>query len=127
MALPLFVLAAGEPPPSEVDLGAMKLKRANAPASVPGTAPATTSLPAVQRTTLVPGRTNAAAPAPAPAAAPAAAQANTNAQGIGNVVQTPLKNRASDILNTSTSKPDDKTPQNSNEAQVKMPSLFRRP
>jgi len=121
-------LAAGGPPPAEVDLGAMKLKRATAPATTaaaPATAP-TTALPAVQRTNILPA--GAAAGAPAAAAAPAAPAANNAAPqtGIGNVVQTPLKNRASDIL-TSNSKPEEKAAQSNSDLQVKMPSMFRRP
>jgi hypothetical protein len=130
-AIPFAVLAAGGPPPAEVDLGAMKLKRANAPATTATTAPtgtpATTTLPAVQRTNILPGGTTQATPAAA--AAPAAPQgtANNTAQtGIGNVVQTPLKNRATDILQTN-NKPEEKAAQSNNDLQVKMPSLFRRP
>jgi hypothetical protein len=133
-AIPFAVLAAGGPPPAEVDLGAMKLKRANAPATTATTAPtgtpATTTLPAVQRTNILPGGTTQATPAAAAApAAPAAPQgtANNTAQtGIGNVVQTPLKNRATDILQTN-NKPEEKAAQSNNDLQVKMPSLFRRP
>jgi hypothetical protein len=131
-AIPFAVLAAGGPPPAEVDLGAMKLKKANAPATTATTAPtgtpATTTLPAVQRTTILPGGTTQATPAAAPAAAQATANnANNTAQtGIGNVVQTPLKNRATDILQTN-NKPDEKTTQNNNDLQVKMPSMFRKP
>ena len=131
-AVPFAVLAADGPPPAEVDLGAMKLKRANAPATAAAAAPATTAaptgLPAVQRTNILPA--GAKQSTPAAAAAPAAAQAattnNTAQSGIGNVVQTPLKNRASDILQTN-SKPEEKAAQGNNDLQVKMPSLFRKP
>ena len=130
-AIPFAVLAAGGPPPAEVDLGAMKLKRANAPATAATTAPtgtpATTTLPAVQRTNILPGGAAQATPAAAAAPAAAPASANNTAQtGIGNVVQTPLKNRATDILQTN-NKPEEKAAQGNNDLQVKMPSMFRRP
>lgn len=127
-AIPFAVLAAGGPPPAEVDLGAMKLKRANAPATTATTGtPATTTLPAVQRTNILPGGTTQATPAAAAAPAAPQATANNTAQtGIGNVVQTPLKNRATDILQTN-NKPEEKAVQSNSDLQVKMPSLFRRP
>jgi hypothetical protein len=131
LILPMLATAAGEPPPATIDLGAMKLKRANAPATtqaaVPPGTPAPTSLPAVQRTSVLPAGTNAATPAPAQAAANQPANTNAAQNGIGNVVQTPLKNRATDVLNTNANKPDDRNQQSSNDVQVKMPSMFRRP
>jgi hypothetical protein len=132
-AIPIAVFAADGPPPAEVDLGAMKLKRANAPATTaaaaPAATPAPTGLPAVPRTNI--GPAGARQPAPAAAAAPtapAAAQGTTNTTaqpGIGNVVQTPLKSRATDILQTN--KTEEKAAQSNNDLQVKMPSLFRKP
>ena len=110
----------------------MKLKRANAPATTatpaPTGTPGTTTLPAVPRTNILPGGATQATPAAAaaPADAPQATGNNTAQTGIGNVVQTPLKNRATDILQTN-NKPEEKAAQGNNDLQVKMPSLFRKP
>jgi len=121
-----LVAAAGEaPPPNVVDLDALKLKRGTAPVGGAVAPAPTTSLPAVQRGGLLPGGTTAAQPAAAQAApTTTSTAAKTNEQGIGNVVQTPLRNRATDLVQP---KQDDKAAQNSNDVQVKMPSLFRRP